>query len=99
MSSSAFEELEEKYLEIVKLMPERFDSHAFILALAQRYQQLYVRALNAYADNNQPFLTVHGEIAKRLKKRTDLVNHIANRISKNIFGYDSDAAVWEKVHK
>jgi hypothetical protein len=99
MTTSALEELEEKYSEIVGMMPDIFDSHNFILALAQRYQQLYVHALSEYAGNNQPFLTVHGEIAKRLKKRVDLVKHIDNRTSKNIFRLDSDAAVWEKVKK
>jgi len=99
MSSSAFEELENNYTEIVGLMPAKFDSHEFILVLAQRYQQLYVQALSEYADNNQPFLTVHGEIAKRLKKREDLVKHIGNRTSKNIFGDNSDAAGWQKVNK
>jgi len=99
MASSAFEELEIKYDEIVNLMPEddNFDSHDFILKLAQKYQQLYVQALSEYADNNQPFQTVHGEIVKRLKNRTDLVEHIDNRTSKNIFGLENEAAVWRRV--
>jgi hypothetical protein len=96
---SAFEELEEKYPEIVKLMAPKFDSHQFILALAQKYQKLYVQALSDYADKNKPYLNVHREIAKRLKKRKDLVKHIDFRISKNIFGEDSKAAVWEKVKR
>lgn len=96
---SAFEELEEKYSEIVDMMPDEFNSHDFILKLVQRYQRFYVQALSEYANNNQPFLTVHGEIAKRLKKRYDLVKHIDNKTSKNIFGLDSDAAVWRKVKK
>lgn len=99
MSSTVFVELEEKYPEIVKKMHDEFNSHVFILALAQKYQRLYVQALYEYADNDQPFLTVHGEIAKRLKKRKDLVKHVDNKISKNIFGLDSDAAVWKKVKK
>ena len=94
---SALEELEEKYSEIVELMPAKFDSHKFILELAQRYQRLYVQALSEYADNDQPFQTVHALLAKRLKQREDLVKQIDTKPSKNIFGYDTEAAVWEKV--
>jgi hypothetical protein len=96
---SAFEELEEKFSEIVDMMPDEFDSHDFILKLAQGYQQIYVQALSEYANNNQPFQSVHGEIAKRLKKRHDLVKHIDDKPSKNIFGLINDAAVWRKVKK
>jgi hypothetical protein len=99
MSANAFEELEKKYDEIVGLMPDDddFDSHDFILRLAQKNQQLYVLALNEYATNNQPFQTVHAEIAKRLKKREDLVEQFGSRYSKNIFGLENEAAVWRKV--
>jgi len=99
MAANAFEELEKKYDEIVDLMPndEDFDSHDFILVLAQKYQQLYVQALNEYANNNQPFQTVHGEIAKRLKKRDDLVKQFGTRLSPNIFGLENEAAIWRKV--
>jgi len=99
MSANAFEQLEEKYDEIVNLMPDDddFDSHDFILRLAQKHQQLYVQALSEYANNNQPFQTVHAEIAKRLKKREDLVKQFGSRDSTNIFGLKSEAAVWRKV--
>ena len=93
---SALDELEEKFPEILRLMPDEFDSHEFILMLAQGYQQLYVRALSEYADNNQPFQYVHSEIAKRLNKHDDLVKHIGDRPSRNIFGLVNDAAVWQK---
>jgi hypothetical protein len=98
---SAFEELEEEFSEIVKLMPEGpdFDSHDFTLKLAQRYQQFYVRALNEYASNDQPFQSVHKEIAKRLKKRTDLVVQNGTRYSEDIFGRKNIVAVWRKVKK
>ncbi len=95
----ALEELEEKFSEIVAFMPATFDSHEFILKLAQKYQKAYVRALNEYADNDQPFQTVHALLAKRLKQHADLVKHIDYRASKNIFRYDTAAAVWEKVKK
>ncbi|MCE9645266.1 MAG: hypothetical protein K8S20_04640 [Chloroflexi bacterium] len=94
---SAFDELEGKYPEIVDQLPDRFDSHDFILVLAQRYQQLYVSALSEYSDNHQPFQTVHSEIARRLNNHAELVKHIGDRPSRNIFGQVNDAAVWQKV--
>ena len=98
---SGFEELEEKYSEIVDSMAddEAFDSHDFIKKLVQRYQQLYVQALYEYAKNDQPFQSVHKEIAKRLKKRTDLVVQDGTTLSKNIFGLENIVAVWRKVKK
>ena len=98
MTKEAFERLEELFPRIVNLMPKNeFDSHDFILKLAQQYQKLYVQLLYVYKDNNQPFQSVHKEIAKRLKKRDDLVEHLGNHSSKNIFGLDNSCAVWHKV--
>jgi len=98
MSKDAFKELEKKYEKVVSLMPEdKFNSHEFILKLAQKYQKLYVQALIEYADNDQPFQSVHKEIAKRLKKRDDLVVHIDDKSSINIFGLKNKAAIWRKV--
>lgn len=97
MSKDVFQDLEEIYPKIVKLMPAEFDSHKFILVLAQKHQKLYVQALSAYKDNNQPFQSVHKEIAKRLKKRVDLVKYLRSEPSGNIFGLKSKVAVWQKV--
>lgn len=73
MTTDAYEALEEIYPKIVRLMPDEFDSHKFILTLAQKYQKLYIRALYEHRDQNRPFHRVHMAIATRLKKRTDLV--------------------------
>lgn len=97
MTKEAFEELEKIYHKIVKLMPDEFNSHQFILKLAQKYQKLYVQALYVYKDNNQPFQSVHKEIAKRLKKHKKLVSYVKSRPSPNIFGLKNKAAVWQKV--
>ncbi|PKN91674.1 MAG: hypothetical protein CVU44_17310 [Chloroflexi bacterium HGW-Chloroflexi-6] len=97
MSANAFQKLEEIYPEIVNLMEDEFNSHEFILKLAQKYQKNYVQALIEYAENDQPFQSVHSEIAKRLKKREDLVKHIDSKPSVNIFGLKSEAAIWRKV--
>jgi hypothetical protein len=98
MTKEAFERLEETFPRIVNsISKDDFDSHEFILALAQKYQKLYVQLLYVYKDNNQPFQSVHKEIAKRLKKREDLVEYSGNHSSKNIFGLDNNCAVWHKV--
>ena len=98
MAKEAFERLEELFPRIVHLISkDKFDSHDFILKLAQKHQKLYVQLLYVYKDNNQPFQSVHKEIAKRLKKRADLVEHIADHSSKNIFGLENKVAVWRKV--
>lgn len=98
MTKEAFERLEELFPRIVNLIPkEEFDSHDFFLKLAKKYQKLYVQLLYVYKDNNQPFQTVHKEIAKRLKKRDDLVKHLRNHSSENIFGLKNKVAVWRKV--
>jgi hypothetical protein len=98
MTKDAFESLEDLFPRIVKMIPkDKFDSHDFILKLAQKDQKLYVQLLYVYKDNNQPFQSVHKEIAKRLKKRLELVEHIGDRSSKNIFGLENKVAVWRKV--
>src|SRR5688500_14850000 len=98
MATDAFERLETIFPRIVKLISkDEFDSHDFILKLAQKYQKLYVQLLYVYKDNNQPFQSVHKEIAKRLKKRTDLVTHIRDESSDNIFGLKNKVAVWRKI--
>ena len=97
MTTDAYEALEEKYDEIVNLMPEKFDSHDFILELAHKYQKLYIQALYEQRNKKKPFETVHKAIGKRLKKRVDLVKHLRARSSRNIFGFDNDVAFWQKV--
>jgi hypothetical protein len=99
MNADAFEILEKQFAKIVKLIDkDTFDSHDFILKLAQKNQKLYVQLLYVYKDNNQPFQSVHKEIAKRLKKYTGLVRYDPrNHSSKNIFGLVNKCAVWHKV--
>jgi hypothetical protein len=97
MATDAYQNLERVFHRIVKLMPDEFDSHDFLLVLAQKYQKFYIEVLYAYRDKNRPFHRVHMAIGKRLKKRVDLVTHIKFRRSNNIFGEKSRVAVWQKV--
>ena len=98
MSSEIFEELEDCYPDVIEMMEDEFDSHDFILKLAHKNQTLYVQALIEYAGNEQPFQSVHKEIAKRLKKYPEqVVATGAKRNSENIFRVKSPAEVWRKV--
>ena len=97
MSAPTLDALEKTFPEIVSKMNDYFDSHDFILKLAQAHQRLYVAALAAYADKEYPFQIVHGEIARRLLKRPELVTKVGEHISSDIFGQKSSATVWCKV--
>ena len=97
--STEFQSLESVYEQVIALMPAKFDSHDFILKLAQKYQRLYVQALVEYADNERPFQVVHGQIALRLLRYPHLVTKVGEHISRDIFLQDSSAALWEKTGK
>jgi hypothetical protein len=90
-----FEHLEQFYPEVIAQMPVHFDSHKFILQLAQQHQALYVQALAQYPD--EPFRIVHGELSKRLKKFSHLIRQDGVKNSPDIFGEVCEAAAWEKV--
>ena len=96
MSSSALDQLEQWYPEIIGRLPAQFDSHQFILALAQQHQRSYVQALADYAHTDKPFMIVHGEIARRLLNHPDLVRKIGEHNSQDIFGQVDSAVIWRK---
>lgn len=98
MTVDAYEQLEKVYPKVVKLIKDdEFDSHKFILTLAQKYQKLYIDALYEHRNQRQPFHRVHMAIAKRLKKRTDLVEYVKDQRTPNIFVEKSTVALWRKV--
>ncbi|MBN1643001.1 MAG: hypothetical protein JXA09_17320 [Anaerolineae bacterium] len=97
MSASVFDALEERFSHVVPKMGKFFDSHDFILAIAQIEQQLYIRALAAYADHEYPFQIVHGEIARRLSRHPELVVKVGETNSEDIFHRKGSAVVWRKV--
>jgi hypothetical protein len=99
MSAFEFKSLEAVYEQVIALMPDKFDSHQFILKLAQEHQQLYVQALVEYVENERPFQVVHGQIAMRLLKFPNLVTRIGEHISKDIFLQENSAILWQKVGK
>jgi hypothetical protein len=97
MPAEHFEALETVYEEVINSMPVTFDAHEFILKLAQRHQRLYVQALIVYADTDQPFQIVHGQIAQRLGNFPNVVTYIGERNSKDIFLQANSASLWRKV--
>ena len=97
--SAEFASLEAVYEQVIDLMPNKFDSHEFILKLAQEHQQLYVQALAEHADNERPFQAVHSQIAMRLLKYPNLVARVGEHISKDIFLQENTATLWQKVGK
>ena len=97
--SAEFASLEAVYEQVIDLMPNKFDSHEFILKLAQEHQQLYVQALAEHVDNERPFQAVHSQIAMRLLKYPNLVARVGEHISKDIFLQENTATLWQKVGK
>lgn len=64
MSKDALQDLEDVFPKIVRLMQDEFNSHEFILALARKYQKLYVRALFTSKDENLPFNRTHKQLVR-----------------------------------
>jgi hypothetical protein len=94
--SADFQSLEYVYEEVIALMPNKFDSHQFILKLAQMHQRLYVQALVEYAESERPFQIVHGQIAMRLLKFPNLITRVGEHISQDIFLQENTATLWQK---
>jgi hypothetical protein len=97
--SAEFASLEAVYEKVIALMPSKFDSHEFILKLAQEYQRLYVQALVEHVDSEKPFQVVHSQMAMRLLKFPNLVNRVGEHISKDILLQEGSAIMWQKVEK
>jgi hypothetical protein len=94
MPEPTLDALETVFPDIVGKMNDYFDSHDFILKLAQTYQRLYVKALATYADTDRPFQIVHGEIARRLSKHPGLVTKVGEHSSEDIFRRRNSSTVW-----
>ena len=92
-----FAPLRQHYPSVIETLPDTFNSHEFIIALAQRHQALYVEALHAYLDQYSPFQVVHGIIARSLDWFPELVENTGEHVpSRDIFGNANTAALWRK---
>jgi len=99
MTQDEFKPLEAVYEKVIALMPNKFDSHDFVLKLAHEYQQLYVQVLSNYVEEEKPFQAVQAQIAMRLLKFPQIVTMVGEHISKDIFLQEKTASVWQKVKK
>lgn len=97
MPEPTLDALEEKFSEVIAKMDRYFDSHDFILKLAQMHQCLYVAALAAYVDKDYPFQIVHSEIARRLLNHPKLAVKVGEDTSEDIFRQKNSAILWRKV--
>ena len=103
MPKHDFSALYAQYPAVIAEMPETFDSHQFILALAKQNQVEYIQALYAYrdtlhVDKPAPFQFVHGRLAIMLKQFPELVELVKDdKPSPDIFGLPGECAEWRKV--
>ncbi len=99
MTLHNFEALYSRYPDVIDQMPASFNSHEFILRLAQQNQTLYIEALFSYRNRvpQTPFRTVHGILAKHLHSYPDLVREVESETSPDIFGNPNQCSRWEKV--
>ncbi len=103
MPNPALDTLFDCYPETIESLGKTFNSHGFILRLAQAHQLEYIEALYSYRNKRYrrkpaPFMVVHGLLAKRLTAYPHLIRRILpDRQSKDIFGNLDSAARWEKI--
>src|SRR5690349_20085935 len=77
------------------MMPDPFDSHQFILKLAQKYQPEYVWALYACQNvkDKAPFRELHKQISQSLREYAE---YDGERKSHDIFRIMQSNAAWRK---
>ncbi|MAT96421.1 MAG: hypothetical protein CL608_04690 [Anaerolineaceae bacterium] len=81
--------------DVLKTMPDEFDSHQFIGTFAYQEELTYIHALRD-AGLNKPFQTINDAIIHWLGE-SGLVQQVGTRESENIFKQIRSAAVWKKV--
>ena len=88
-----YQQLLNHFDQILKSLPQQFDSHEFVNALKAKYPADYHQALKQY--QNHAERTLHARIAKDLK-RLGKAKHIGDVSSITVFGKRSKNALWEK---
>lgn len=87
------------YPRAIGEMPDAFNSHEFILKLAQRNQKAYIEALYAYRKSGDPFRVLHGLLATQLNKHPDLVRQGKRIEDIDIFNRPGRCTTWSKIGK
>lgn len=86
---------DEQLVGVIKEMPDKFSSHEFILAFAQKHQALYIDLLYSYREKD-PFEIAHGRLAKHLNDFGDQIVYDGEVLSADIFGRSNKCASWRK---
>lgn len=102
MTDEVLTSLFEQFPAVIRQMDETFTTHEFILALAHRYQKLYIEALYRYRDyqrdgSQAAFWRVHNAIGQRLARLDDLVEYMGQTQSEDIFRQRRKCGEWRKL--
>ncbi|HMQ30607.1 MAG TPA: hypothetical protein PKD53_07745 [Chloroflexaceae bacterium] len=97
VASAPLTELEAHYPEVITAMGATFASHEFVLALARRFERVYVAALAEHASCERPFQAVNDMLAERLANFPSLVAKTGERTVTDFFGNLQRASVWRKL--
>ena len=97
MPTPEYQALYDCFPALIREMPEKFTSHAFILRLAQENQVAYIEALYQSRIDSNPFQTVHRALSQRLLQHSDAVRHLGETTSEDIFGRSNHCAQWQRL--
>ncbi len=88
--------VEAQMIEILDMLGNEFDSHAFIFAFMRRFPREYTHGLYNYVNSDDPIRQFHAEIGKMLKSRDDL-EALGKISSDNVRGMHSANEKWRKI--
>jgi len=99
MVHTVFQSLFTHFTDVIQEMPADFDSHQFILQLAQEHQGEYIDALAAYRETEAPFKAVHSILARHLEDFVpQYIIKTDGTINEDIFGDPCSCATWQKMN-
>jgi hypothetical protein len=96
MSRHNYSAIFQQYRPLIAQMPDTFSSHEFILRLAQQDQASYIEALHTYRSDPDPFRIVHGRLSQNLHEHSDILDHLGEVNSWDIFDQSNRCAHWRK---
>ncbi len=100
MTNTALTELTDAFDDVITSGYTRgqvFTAHDFLRKLSHKNQVAYIDALHSMRHAADPFSALHAQLSKSLKQRADLVRHLRNVQSENIFGGHTECAEYERV--